>query len=170
MLISGSYKAENEELHSRHASYGANGSRWAPLVRRIYEETGSRSVLDYGCGKGTLAKSLPDLPFSEYDPAIPGKDHPPEPADLVVCTDVLEHIEPSYLDNVLSHLASLTRKAAFFNISTRLAKKTLQSGRNAHLIVQNAAWWDERIQAFFRIEAWEVESEQVNCRLSPKPR
>ena len=39
--------------------------------------------------------------IKEYDPAIPGKDSLPEPADIVVCSDVLEHIEPNYLLNVL---------------------------------------------------------------------
>ncbi|MBP1804576.1 methyltransferase domain-containing protein [Rubellimicrobium aerolatum] len=168
MLISDDYRTENLRLHAKHVSYGAHGSRWAPRVRALYERAGCRDALDYGCGKGTLAQALPDLPFAEYDPAIPGKDRLPEPADLVTCTDVLEHIEPDNLDSVLGHLASLARKAAFFNISTRLAAKVLDSGRNAHLIVKDSDWWRARIEPLFDIEEWEIGTDEVNCELRPK--
>ncbi len=77
--------------------------------------------------KGLLAKGI-DVVTSEYDPAVAGKDLPPEPADLVVCTDVLEHIEPDCLDDVLSDLARLTKKVLLVNISTRPAVKVLADG------------------------------------------
>ncbi len=82
----------------------------------------------------------------EYDPAIEGKDGRPVFADLVVCTDVLEHIEPDRLDNVLTHLRTLARRAVFVVINTQPSNKTLTDGRNAHLIVEPAVWWYERLQ------------------------
>ncbi len=82
----------------------------------------AQSVLDYGCGKGTLAEAV-SFEIREYDPAIAGKDENPLPADLVICTDALEHIEPEYLDAVLVHIASLTRMAAFFVVHTGRAQK-----------------------------------------------
>jgi 2-polyprenyl-3-methyl-5-hydroxy-6-metoxy-1,4-benzoquinol methylase len=116
--------------------------------------TGSRSILDYGCGKGNLAVAMPDLAIREYDPAIAGKDGEPEPADLVICTDVLEHIEPNYLDDVLDHIRSVTAKFAFLNIATRPAVKTLPDGRNTHLIIRPQDWWRSRIEKFFEITEW----------------
>jgi hypothetical protein len=69
---------------------------------------------------------------------------------MVVCTDVLEHIEPEHLDAVLRHVCSLAKKAVFLQIATRPAKKCLPDGRNAHLTVQSAEWWLAKIPA--RIE------------------
>ena len=168
MLISPQYVNDNLAMHERLANYGAYGSRWADRVRAIAARTGSCDVLDYGCGKGTLAKALTDLTVREYDPAIPGKDALPASADLVVCTDVLEHIEPDCIDEVIAHIGRLTRTAAFLNISTRLAAKSLDDGRNAHLIVQDAAWWRALIEGIFDLDEWQVEQDQVNCVARPK--
>lgn len=172
MLITPGYVRANAALHDKHASYGAFGARWADRVRALLARTGGASVLDYGCGKGTLGRALEGVDVRDYDPGVPGKDALPEPADVVVCTDVLEHIEPDCVDDVIAHLGGLTRRAAFLNVSTRRAAKTLADGRNAHLIVEPSEWWRERIGRRFRIEAWEVEVDQVNAvavPLSPRP-
>jgi hypothetical protein len=55
---------------------------------------------------------------------------------MVACIDVLEHIEPKLLENVLDDLQRVTREIGFFTVSTVLAEKTLADGRNAHLIVE----------------------------------
>jgi FkbM family methyltransferase len=107
--------------------------------------------LDYGCGKQTLAAALPDLRVIGYDPAVPGLDAPPQPADLVVCTDVLEHVEPELIDNVLDDLCRVAKKAAFVTVATRPAVKTLADGRNAHLTVQPLAWWRASFESRFDI-------------------
>ena len=79
--------------------------------------------------------------WQDYDPAIPGKDAPPGPADLVVCTDVLEHVEPEHLDAVLDDLQRLAKKSLFLLIATRPASKALPDGRNAHLTIEPPKWW-----------------------------
>ena len=100
-----------------------------------------------------------DFEVLEYDPAIEGKNKVPLPADLVVCTDVLEHIEPEYLDSVLVHLASLTQLASFFVVHTGPAQKELADGRNAHLTIENSEWWRRKIGAYFQVsEVIQVES------------
>lgn len=134
-------------LHLKKPTYGASGHGWAEYIKTL----GYTDILDFGCGKGTLGKAL-GFPIKEYDPAIPGKNTAPEPADLVVCTDVLEHVEPEYLENLLSALHYVTKKKAFFVIATRPANKTLKDGRNAHLIVEPAAWWKRRIGRYFKID------------------
>lgn len=140
MLISSEYQEQNAELHRKNAYYGTSSGKWVDVVMQLVNRKGARSVLDYGCGKGDLGRGL-SFPIAEYDPSIPGKDSRPEAADLVVCTDVLEHIEPECLDAVLDDLKALTRKAVFLSVATRPAKKTLPDGRNAHLIIKPAEWW-----------------------------
>ena len=91
------------------------------------------------------------MKIAEYDPAIPGKNELPEPADLVVCTDVLEHIEPGLLPNVLEHLRSLTRKCFFFAIDCGPANKHFPDGRNVHLIQEPPLWWLNKLDGYLHI-------------------
>jgi 2-polyprenyl-3-methyl-5-hydroxy-6-metoxy-1,4-benzoquinol methylase len=140
MLISDEYRELNKELHETNEAYGTSGHKHAEAVVGLANAMQTADILDYGCGKGTLNSAI-GIRLKEYDPAIPGKDDPPEPADIVVCGDVLEHIEPDCLDDVLDDLESLARRAVFLCVATRPAMKTLADGRNAHLIVEPKEWW-----------------------------
>lgn len=150
-LISRAYCREQVLLHARPAGYGGKGGKWAAAAVALAEACRAQSLLDYGCGRGQLADCLrqADVSFAirEYDPAIPGKDMLPEPADVVVCTDVLEHIEPEKLTAVLAHVKRLTRKAALLVVATRPSGKTLTDGRNAHLILESDDWWAGTVTA-----------------------
>lgn len=159
MLITDEYRKMNQTLHADKATYGASGKRWVPQVLDLVNFYNTKDILDYGCGKGTLRTALP-YKIKEYDPAIEGKDKPPDPAEIVVCVDVLEHIEPDHLDEVLDHLQQLTRLAGFFVAATRPAKKHLPDGRNAHLIIEDANWWLSKLSDRFRVVRWETDSTQ----------
>lgn len=150
ITISKEYTAMNKQLHESNVNYGTGGGKRAEVVLKLANSMDTKNILDYGCGKGLLARGLP-FPIWEYDPAITGKDNPPRPADLVVCTDVLEHIEPELLDNVLQDIARCTLKTAYLIISTRAAVKTLADGRNAHLIQKGADWWKQRLARYFEV-------------------
>lgn len=149
--ISENYAQLNMQLHLERSDYGTSGQQWAKTVQDLLNASESVTVLDYGCGKQTLAQSLPDIEIFGFDPAIPGLDQPPAPADLLVCTDVLEHVEPEFIDAVLDDLARLTKKAALITVATRPAIKQLADGRNAHLTVQPLAWWREKFESRFEI-------------------
>lgn len=141
LLISDSYKRLNSDLHESNPFYGTGGGGRAQEVAAVADKFGCLGILDYGCGKGDLTRALLLRDVREYDPAIPGKDQRPEPAHLVFCGDVLEHIEPEYLEAVLDDLASLSLKAVLFMVHTGPARKTLADGRNAHLTQQPPEWW-----------------------------
>lgn len=167
-LISDEYRQMNAKMHDEMGHFGAGGFKHADVILKLSEKLKTTSVLDYGCGKGTLANKLP-FPIWEYDPAIPGKDMQPRPADIVVCTDVLEHIEPELLGDVLGNLASLTQKVGYFVISTRAAKKILPDGRNAHLIQQDKDWWAKALSEFFDIgQIFEKGGSEVHAVVGPK--
>ncbi len=166
--ISDDYAKLNRDLHESNESYGAFSWRHSEKVLALREETESVTVLDYGCGKGALRRVLGNPEWMrEYDPAIPGKDARPEIADLVVCTDVLEHIEPDLLDNVLTHIVRCTARAAFLLIATRPASKTLADGSNAHKIIENAAWWREKLEKHFFVLHFESNGDEVGVVVSP---
>lgn len=141
MLISDSYRQLNATLHQSAITYGTSGAIRIGEVTDTADKFDCESILDYGCGKGDLKRALVFRDIREYDPAIEGKDAMPEPADLVYCGDVLEHVEPEHLLVVLDHIASLTRKVFMAVVHTGPAKKHLADGRNAHLIQQPIEWW-----------------------------
>lgn len=153
-LISAEYLELNTRLHRDNLAYGVGGGRHADtvikLAKILKKDTDFVSVLDYGCGKSYLAKELP-FPIAEYDPAILGKQESPRPADLVVCTDVLEHIEPERLLFVLDDLRRVVRKLGYFVIHTGPSSKHLADDRNSHLIQQGPDWWQNTLSAFFHI-------------------
>lgn len=144
MLITDEYLAQQKALHAG-GQYGISSGKWAEVVRQL-SLSGRKSILDYGCGQQKLKEALgPAYTVACYDPAIAGLDAPPQPADVVVCTDVLEHIEPECLDAVLADLARLTNEIALLVVHTGPAKKMLADGRNAHLIQQGSRWWTAKL-------------------------
>lgn len=157
MLISESYRKLNQQLHKRPRGFGGSGYRWVNRVVDLASSCQVKSILDYGCGEETLWYAIQrdhkyfaeGIQYFGYDPAMPGKKEMPLPADMVVCTDVLEHVEPEYLTNVLNHINGLARKAIFLNIAIAPANKTLPDGRNTHLIVENEDWWKSQLVPIF---------------------
>lgn len=140
MHISKEYKALNEALHETDEHYGTNGFRHAETIAALANMMRTCDILDYGCGKGTLGERI-DIFIKEYDPCIEGKDDEPDVADIVVCTDVLEHIEPEHIDDVLDHIQELAQRAVFLTVATVPAKKFLADGRNAHILLRDPKWW-----------------------------
>jgi 2-polyprenyl-3-methyl-5-hydroxy-6-metoxy-1,4-benzoquinol methylase len=149
-LISAEYRDLNAKLHKENLYYGVGGGKHADTVKKLAESLKTTSVLDYGCGKGYLAKSL-DFPIWEFDPAIPEKSETPRPADIVACTDVLEHVEPERIDYVLDDLRRVTKQVGFYVIHTGPSGKTLADGRNAHLLQRDRAWWEAALSKYFTV-------------------
>jgi hypothetical protein len=170
-LITPEYAALNRQLHESNMAYGVGGGKHADTVRRLVKGlTGTLgrtpAVLDYGCGKGLLAKAL-EFPIWEYDPAIPEKSEAPRPADLVVCTDVLEHIEPDRLLYVLGDLQRVTKQVGYFVIHTGPAAKTLPDGRNTHLIQKGEAWWRKQLTRVFVVGSILKKGMELHCIVGP---
>jgi len=141
-------------------NYGVASVGYAPLVAQIIEQLGAKELLDYGAGKGRLGIALREhlkrpLTIYHYDPAVPEWSAPAAPCRFVACIDVLEHIEPQYLDNVLDDLRRVTIGAGVITVETVPALKILPDGRNAHLIQQPPEWWLPKIMQRFELVQFE---------------
>ena len=136
----------------------------APTIKEMIDRTSSRTLLDYGSGKGesyeqkdiqigeTVAPSLQEYWGLEsircYDPGYqPFTELPQEQFDAVISTDVLEHITEPDLPWILDEMFGFARRFVFANIACYPAKKNLPNGQNAHCTVRSPDWWRGMIHA-----------------------
>jgi hypothetical protein len=155
-LLTQNYK---DVLAWEHANtpgkWGQTAKMHVPMIIKYANER--TEWLDYGAGHGGLGKEIRaqygDMyRITEYEPSRDDETgNPPAPASYVVCVDVLEHVEPDLLENVLDDLQRVTTDRGYFTISCRRATKILKDGRNAHLIVQEPDWWLEHLYKRFEI-------------------
>jgi hypothetical protein len=158
VLISDDYRRLQEELH-RNPDYGVASVEYAPLVAEAINATGVTELLDYGAGKGRLGETLKrilqrPIKVYHYDPAVPEWSTPPQPCQFVACIDVLEHIEPELLMNVLDDLKRVVAGGGVFTVHTGAARKVLRDGRNAHLIQKPPSWWLPQLLERFDLVAY----------------
>ena len=133
-------------------------------IKKIISDTASVDLLDYGCGKAiwyTNTITVNNIEYSgvsnfwnikEFYLFDPGVDKyskkPNKKFDGVVCTDVLEHIHPDDIENVVTEIFSFAKKFVFFDIATVEDNKILSNGENAHLIVKPHKWWLDFLKPF----------------------
>lgn len=147
------------ELHLAHPGYGKSSRHLVDFIARAIRAGQDAdpswkpaTILDFGCGKSRavdgVAEKLGLTPY-RYDPAIEGIDVlPVTQADVVMNTDVLEHLDQNEVDLLLTDVKALSGRV-FFHIATAPAGKDLPSGENAHATVQPTAWWAARLKEHF---------------------
>jgi trans-aconitate methyltransferase len=146
-MISNDYKKMLQREH-RRASFGKR----AKMPRHLFDfiiDQNPQTILDFGCGKGNLIETLkvqfPDKTITGYDPANSEFDYSIDNKvyDLIYSTDVLEHIEPEFIDQTLAYLSTKSRYI-YHLIALSPAKLILANGRNAHLIQETPEWWKQK--------------------------
>lgn len=170
-LITEEYRALNRQALETSPQFATSGHRSADMIWDMVKAIGATEILDYGAGRNLLNEALAkraeqdqyEANFWAYDPAVPEYSAMPSPAHFVACTDVLEHVEPECLDDVLAHLRQLTLKQAFFLIALAPARKTvLADGRNPHLSLHPPETWLVKIfGAGFKLRAASVVGTQL---------
>lgn len=142
---------EYAKLH-REKRYGVSSER-PHVVERIQafvdaRKDSIRSILDYGCGQSLLFNRLKgDFEFVRYDPALLWvSEKPYRFFDLVLCTDVMEHVPEEEVDAVLADIAASGR-ILYFIVSLDDRAGTLGDGTPLHCTVRPVGWWVERIRA-----------------------
>lgn len=154
-MLSPEYKKLLEETH-HDLAWGNSSINHVDNIFDFIKNNNITDMLDYGAGKQLLAKGLqtrcPDVNIHCYDPGIPDISDKPNPASMVCCTDVLEHVEPEFIDAVLDDLKRVVLNIGYFIVSVKPAQKILPDGRNAHLIVQPIEWWRDQLSKRFIIK------------------
>ena len=161
-----SYLQASKDLHESNPNYGkASEYKKEDTMKfkltipqafyKVREQYGTKSLLDYGTGKGGLIQvlqelSLPGSIICGYDPAVKEfQELPDDKFEVVTSIDVLEHINHKEIDRSLAEIQSLTRGFFFFCIDLFPASKKTQDKRNAHFLIAPSEWWIQKIKQHF---------------------
>ena len=167
---------------------GASLLPQAHHIRRLIAHTGSRTILDYGSGKGMQYRPMSLRGESSwdsvqaywgveriqcYDPAYePFSRLPEERFDGVVCTDVLEHCAEPDLPWIVEELFAHATRFVFASVACHPAVKRLPNGENAHCTVRPPAFWEalfaERATTLWEVRAY-TKGEERDARLGNAP-
>lgn len=176
MLITEEYREQQRQMHEKY-NYGTASIGYAPMVANIINKYQVSELLDYGAGRLNLMKAIANnklvnhqFRYIPYEPSNPEFAEKPENAEMVACIDVLEHIEPDCLDDVLDDLKRVTDVIGFFSIATTPAAKTLPDGRNAHLIVEPMEWWLPKLMSRFDIHTLQRSKEGFFVIVAARPK
>lgn len=142
-----------EALHNLQPGYGKTGLRLFPYLKPLLDDQNTKQFLDFGCGKGALGKALQTKGYNVtlYDPYVPEYSAYPEGTfDLVLCTDVMEHVPSEGIHDVLTSVSNLSKRAVFV-ISLTFADALLPDGTNAHCVIETADWWRQKLREVFPV-------------------
>ena len=178
--LSPSYSRQNpsarylEMLHQYEQMHASSPLMFAGLsltphigkIKKMIQDTDSKTLLDYGSGKGVLYSQKIDPETKQFDPergvdlknywgleeiALYDPGYPPfqklphKTFDAVICTDVLEHCPREDISWILEEIFSLSRKAVYLHIACYLAEKKLPDQTNCHVINESPEWWQRQI-------------------------
>jgi 2-polyprenyl-3-methyl-5-hydroxy-6-metoxy-1,4-benzoquinol methylase len=156
-----------ETNHDEYKAFDGGGTR--TLADKLLEEVNNRksvTILDYGCGLGTHwhkqvwvnnTKSIMNVlgekvqGFYRYDPAYELYSKPPLCTfDLVICSDVLEHVPDEYLEEFFFNINNYVKKDGmiFYSISTKLSKNSFDDGTNMHVNIKSVDEWFEILKKY----------------------
>jgi hypothetical protein len=147
MLISEKHQAQYQRHYKERPTKAAPNAHLAQILQFAHE-IGAKSILDYGCGGHASIEGYCSLSVQSYDPGMLEYCAHAMPADLVVCLDVLEHVEPEHVDGVIAHIRGLARKGIFLTISCRESPKKLPDGSPWHIFVRDEKYWREVFSDF----------------------
>lgn len=146
------YIKQYKLLYKRKKNYGKTSIKLYDMLKKIINDLNISSVLDYGCGKSKLLdliKKNKKIKIYRYDPAIKKYSKlTKNKVNLVICTDVLQHVPLYDLDRVLKEIKSKGIYILFYikctNHKTKLPNKTY-----ANCTVYDKKWWLEKLSNYY---------------------
>ncbi len=135
--------------------WGNNILQHEAEIRRLVQQTGAHTLMDYGCGRGDpwrggLAQRLGCSSHFLYDPAFRTHDVLPKQGahfDGVLCSDVLEHVPENEVPAFVQSLFDYADRFVWASVCCRPAKKKLPDGTNMHVTVRPMEWWHAQFRA-----------------------
>lgn len=157
--VSDKYRQQLKDLHKSKKGFGIGSvtSKHYPRICSYFDSWKIETVLDYGCGKGNFIQhcktNFPNVTVSGFDVASDEfSTLPAAPSDLVVCLDVLEHVEFGTLSNVFADIRRQSKRYFICSVANYAAGKTLPDGRNAHVTQLPFGNWFDYISIFFQVQ------------------
>lgn len=146
------YIKQYELLYKIKKNYGKTSIKLYDMLKKIINDLNISSVLDYGCGKSKLLdliKKNSKIKIFKYDPAIKKYSTlTKNKTDLVICSDVLQHVPLYDLDRVLKEIKSKGIYILFY-IKCTNHKTKLPNGTYANCTVYDKKWWLEKLSTYF---------------------
>lgn len=146
------YIKQYKLLYKRKKNYGKTSIKLYDMLKKIINDLNISSVLDYGCGKSKLLdliKKNSKIKIFKYDPAIKKYSKlTKNKTDLVICTDVLQHVPLYDLDRVLKEIKSKGIYILFY-IKCTNHKTKLPNGTYANCTVYDKKWWLEKLSNYY---------------------
>ena len=146
------YIDQHRQAHLRSKEFrGVSLPPHIAAIDHLLHTHNCHSILDYGCGKAQHWPTQWQGRITGYDPAYaPYAARPTGTHDMVICTDVLEHVPESAVDRVIRDIFDYREKWVYLCICTRASDKRLPDGSNKHVTIRPNSWWDLRLAAYDR--------------------
>lgn len=142
-----------------------NASKWE-IISKLISDLKFNSVVDLGCGRGYYLKKFIEMGKNAIGVELSHiccdkylKDLPHECSDienfsllssriydLVLCMDVMEHIAPDKVENMIKSIRSLSG-IAIFGVANH---KDTMLGFELHLTIEDSNWWEEMFKKFYK--------------------
>ena len=158
------HKFGTKKLTPSKTFAGYSLAKWINIIKKIIEENNCKSLIDYGCGKAILYNNkitIDNIKYNNvkdfwkikdcflYDPAIDIYDnYPKDKSDIVICTDVIEHIPEEDVITFIDDIYNLAHNSVFIVIATMPASKYFENGKNIHICLKSKDEWKEIFQKF----------------------
>jgi len=147
------------ELYRNNQGYGRSSEELTETLISLIADKKSadqtwqpHTILDFGCGMSNVVEQVGEalgLSVYKYDPAISSLSVlPVKNTDIVINTDVLEHLDIDEIEDILSDIREIS-PTAIFHIATNKASAHLPNGENAHATVMSVEEWQEKLAQHF---------------------
>jgi 2-polyprenyl-3-methyl-5-hydroxy-6-metoxy-1,4-benzoquinol methylase len=173
MQVNHNTKMQYDNLYANTANYGesnltGNPLKWIPMRDTVVTMDKNMSIVDLGCGRGFYLRQLHSLGHkilgveqsttccNKYLQDIPHINLPladflssnKDAYDLVISTDVLEHIHPDDIDGIISGISKLSNKA-LLGITNSSDRDPL-NGTELHLCIHDVLWWTQLLSKHYK--------------------
>jgi SAM-dependent methyltransferase len=151
---------------TKHGNYQALENYLDP--DNIYAWKPFKTILDVGCGAGKAVKILREKDYDAwgcdiaeltelwrengvwshcYSTPAHELSHNDGAFDMVMCTDVMEHIHPDYVDRTLDEICRVGKKYFYFSIACCPESVVSDKyGVPLHLTIMPPIWWMDKLK------------------------